>query len=175
MSFFKKSKIWLGWFHERHPFLNKIFGVICFVAAFMSFLFISGALETPLISLNPVVGVVIIIVGSFLSILAFAGLNNAFLDNWRVAVMRALTFGEEHELMKEPIFLNVVRYTERKKDPTELNEWIDNWEKLSSTKAYLQGLEKEKEEIEKETPLKTVNAKIKTEKERIKELESELF
>jgi len=178
MSFLKKSKIWLGWFGERHTFLSTIFCLIGFVAALISFLFITdlitGLMEPVPFSLNPVAGVVIIIVGSILSLLAFTAINNASSDNWRVAIMRALTFGEEHELMNEPIFLNVVRCTERKKDPTELNEWIDNWEKLSSTKAYLQGLEKEKEEIEKEIPLKKVNAKIGAEKERIKELESEL-
>jgi len=68
----------------------------------------------------------------------------------------------------------LIQETRRTKDPAKLNEWINNWEKLSSVKANMQNLEKTKEEIVRGIPLKQINAEIEEKREKIEELESKL-
>lgn len=94
-------------------------------------------------------------------------------NNFKIAINKAEKFVAENPECFPKINM-LIQETRGTKNPAKLNEWIDNWEKLSSTEANMQGLEKEKEEIERGIPLEKVNAKIKAERERIEELESEL-
>jgi len=93
--------------------------------------------------------------------------------NFKIAIDKAEKFVTENPECFPKINM-LIQETKGTEDPAKLNEWIDNWRKLSSTEAYLQGLEKEKEDIEKGIPLEKINAKIKAERERIEELKSEL-
>ena len=93
--------------------------------------------------------------------------------NFKIAIDKAEKFVVKNPECFPKINI-LIAQTEQTKDPAKLNEWIDNWEKLSSTEANMQNLEKKKEEIVKGIPLKEINAKIEVEWERIKELESEL-
>ena len=102
----------------------------------------------------------------------YAGYSNSS-KNFKIAIDKAEKFVAENPECFPKINILIVD-TIRTKNPAKLNEWIDNWRKLSSTEANMQGLEKEKEDIEKGIPLEKVNVKIKAEKERIEELESKL-
>ena len=72
-------------------------------------------------------------------------------------------------------FTREIIEAEKTKDPTKLNKRIQNFRELYSVKEKLQVLEEKKEEIEKGTPLKEVKAEIEARKEKIKELESQLW
>ncbi len=122
-------------------------------------------------NLIQIIGGISALVFFYLYFICFAYANSS--KNFKIAIDKAGKFVTEN-LQCDPAISILIAQTAQTKNPAKLNEWIDNWRELSSTEANMQGLEKEKEEIEKGIPLEKVNAKIKTERERIEELESKL-
>lgn len=179
MSSFKKFNIQWAWFVNKRGFKSALrFATIIQILAFVSaVVFVLGFLSNNegkrIISndLIQIIGGISALVFFYLYIIC--SVYGSSSNNFKIAIDKAEKFVTEN-LQCDPKISILIAQTEQTKNPAKLNEWIDNWEKLSSAKADLQGLKRKKEDIEKGIPFKEVNAEIEEERERIEELESEL-
>lgn len=170
----KKFFIWSSWQGERHPVISVLVGwfggsLLIYALVYLGLRAATGSIELALAVLLAIAITILTLV--LVAILAITWGKKE--RNWRIAIDEAKKFVAEN-----PNYItrveNLIEETRETKDPVKLNKWIQDWEELSSAKANLEELEKEKEDIEKGIPLKRVDAKIEAEKEGIKELESKL-
>ena len=179
MNLFKKFHIqwaWLIW--KGRLGRGTLIAFIIMVLGFVGMLvFIYGFLhnqESESIIANnliQIIGGISALVFFYLYFICFAYADSS--KNFKIAIDKAEKFVTEN-LQCDPRISILIAQTEQTKDPAKLNEWIDNWRKLSFAKANMQNLEKKKEEIVKGIPLNEINAKIEKEGERIEELKSKL-
>jgi len=142
----KKFLIWVGWQLDRHPVIWVFFGVflLCYGLSFLVFK-ISGIVS------NPGAAAVCSLMGGlvlWVVLVAIIGLKYASRKtNWRIANDEAWEFAEENGLTDQAAFLHFFNRTKNDKNPTIVNEWIEDYKKWQETEKKLKQLEKDKEEL----------------------------
>lgn len=184
MSPFKKFNIQWAWFVNKRGFgRGLLIASIILIFAFAGMIvFVLGFLYNEegerIISNNSIqiIGGILALVFFYLYYIICTYTSSS--KNFKIAIDKAKKFAAEnpHLILTETgSFTREIIEAEKTKDPTKLNKRIQNFRELYSVKEKLQVLEEKKEEIEKGIPLKEVKAEIEARKEKIKELESQLW
>lgn len=165
MSSFKDLNSRLGLFFWNRAGILLVVFVVCAVVAMLLLISIFDRELLNLSFVGDLWAKIVIILVCFIGCASFiVGARYASKDNWRIAIDEAWSFIAKNPECHSKI-VELISKVKETKNPSKLNEWINNYEKWQSTREKLKLLEKERDEIpqkiaEKIQIIRTLETKI---------------